>query len=73
MARKCELCSKKPGTGNKVSHSNVKTRIRWLPDLKKVKHFAGGSITRIYACTRCIKSGFVTKPPVRNWTPAATA
>jgi large subunit ribosomal protein L28 len=61
---------KKPTTGNKVSHSNIKSRIRWLPNLKKVKHFDNGSTNRVYACTRCIKSGMVVKPPVRK---AATA
>ena len=66
MARQCDLCLKKPTTGNKVSHSNIKTRIRWLPNLKKVKHYVNGSTNRIYACTRCIKSGFVTKPPARD-------
>lgn len=73
MARQCDICSKKPTTGNKVSHSNIKTRIRWLPNLKKVKHFAGGCTTRITACTRCIKSGFVTKPPVRSYRATTTA
>lgn len=68
MARICEFCGKHPTTGNLVSHSNIKTRTRWLPNLKKVKSFKDGAINRVYACTRCIKSGFVTKPPVRTWT-----
>ena len=73
MARQCEICLKKPSTGNKVSHSNIKTRTRWLPNLKKVKSFKNGATTRVYACTRCIKSGFITKPPVRSYRAAATA
>ena len=28
MARKCDICAKGPVTGNKVSHSNIKT-MRW--------------------------------------------
>ena len=33
MARVCELTGKGPTTGNQVSHSNIKTRTRWLPNL----------------------------------------
>ncbi|MGE0490222.1 MAG: 50S ribosomal protein L28 [Vulcanimicrobiota bacterium] len=33
MARVCELTGKRPGSGNKVSHSQRKTRRRWLPNL----------------------------------------
>ncbi|HRK02039.1 MAG TPA: 50S ribosomal protein L28 [Oligoflexia bacterium] len=66
MARACEFCGKRPTTGNLVSHSNIKTRTRWLPNLKKVKHFAKGITKTVYSCTRCIKSGLITKPPVRD-------
>lgn len=34
MSRKCELLSVGVRTGNKVSHSNRKTRRRFLPNLK---------------------------------------
>lgn len=69
MARVCNFCSKRPQTGNLRSHSNIKTRTRWLPNLKKVKHFENGSTISITVCTRCIKTGLVVKPPVRakNW------
>ena len=73
MARQCEICSKKPSVGNKVSHSNIKTRTRWLPNLKKVKAFKNGATVSITACTRCIKSGFIAKPPVRNYVAATNA
>ncbi len=38
MSRVCELTAVRPLTGNKVSHSNIKTRTRWLPNLKKKKY-----------------------------------
>ena len=38
MARVCELTGVKPLTGNLVSHSNIKTRTRWLPNLRKKKY-----------------------------------
>ena len=34
MARECQLTGKKPMVGNKVSHSNVKTKRRFLPNLQ---------------------------------------
>ena len=34
MSRVCQVTGKKPTTGTKVSHSNHKTRRRWLPNLQ---------------------------------------
>lgn len=39
MARFCDLTGKGPMTGNKVSHSNVKTKRRFLPNLQTKKFF----------------------------------
>jgi large subunit ribosomal protein L28 len=39
MARICELTGKKPLKGHYVSHSNVKTNRRFLPNLKVKKFF----------------------------------
>ena len=39
MARECQLTGKKPMTGHKVSHSNVKTKRRFLPNLQKKNFF----------------------------------
>ncbi|MEM6489441.1 MAG: 50S ribosomal protein L28 [Pseudomonadota bacterium] len=36
MARRCELTGKGVLTGNRVSHSNIKTRRRFLPNLNQV-------------------------------------
>ncbi len=37
MARRCELTGKQVATGNNVSHSNRKTRRRFLPNLRTAK------------------------------------
>ena len=37
MSKKCELTGKIPLKGHKVSHSNNKTKRRFLPNLKKIK------------------------------------
>jgi large subunit ribosomal protein L28 len=36
MSRTCELTGKKPITGHTVSHSNIKTKRRFLPNLVDV-------------------------------------
>ena len=36
MSRRCELSGKGVLTGNRVSHSNIKTRRRFLPNLNDV-------------------------------------
>ncbi|MDA8164050.1 MAG: 50S ribosomal protein L28 [Desulfobacteraceae bacterium] len=62
MAKTCEICGKKPSTGNNVSHAHNKTKRRWLPNLKTVRMAtASGNTKATRVCTRCIRSGAVTK------------
>jgi len=35
MSRVCQVTGKKPTTGHHVSHSNIKTKRRFLPNLHK--------------------------------------
>ncbi|HHH50079.1 MAG TPA: 50S ribosomal protein L28 [Saprospiraceae bacterium] len=39
MSRVCQLTGKRPITGNNVSHSNRKTKRRFLPNLHKKRFF----------------------------------
>ncbi|MFT5168934.1 MAG: large subunit ribosomal protein L28 [Saprospiraceae bacterium] len=39
MSRICELTGKRPISGNKVSHSNRKTKRRFLPNLQTKRLF----------------------------------
>ena len=39
MARVCQVTGKMPIGGNKVSHSNIKTKRRFLPNLQKKKYY----------------------------------
>ena len=39
MSRECQLTGKKPIKGHKVSHSNIKTNRRFLPNLFKKRFF----------------------------------
>ncbi|MGK5085161.1 50S ribosomal protein L28 [Bdellovibrionota bacterium FG-1] len=72
MSRVCTLCEKGPVTGHLVSHSNIKTKTRWLPNLHRVKAVINGTTETIRACTRCIRSGKITRPVKRTWKPTAT-
>ena len=39
MARVCQVTGKTPIGGNKVSHSNIKTKRRFLPNLQKKRFY----------------------------------
>ncbi|MCT4635432.1 MAG: 50S ribosomal protein L28 [Rickettsiales bacterium] len=57
MSRKCELTGKTVLTGNNVSHSNRKSRRRYLPNLHRVTLMSDvlGSV-RIRISARALKS-----------------
>jgi len=61
MAKVCAICGKKPSFGNSRSHSMVATKRRWEPNLQRIRVLIGGSPTRAYVCTRCLKAGKVEK------------
>lgn len=58
MARRCELTAKGPQVGHKVSHSNIKTKRRFLPNLCNVTFIseALGRNIRLRVSTNAIKS-----------------
>ncbi len=67
MSQVCDICGKGPQSGNNVSHSHIKTKRRFMPNLQKVRHQDNnGSVKTIKACTRCIRSGRIVKPEVRK-------
>ncbi|MDX1583344.1 MAG: 50S ribosomal protein L28 [Thermoanaerobaculia bacterium] len=61
MARKCEVCGKKPAYGKNVSHAHNVTSRRWLPNLQNIRAMVNGGVRRIRVCTRCIRSGKIQK------------
>lgn len=68
---KCYYCKKQQVSGNLVSHSNIKTRTKNNPNVQKLKAVVGGKTTRVTACTRCIRSGYVVRPTPRSVQKAA--
>ena len=66
MSRECEFCGKKPQVGNLVSHSNIKTKRRFNPNLRNMRHqLPSGEVRTVSVCTRCLRSGLVRKPVAR--------
>jgi large subunit ribosomal protein L28 len=61
MAMICFVCNKGRLVGNKVSHSNIKTKRVQRPNLQSVHALVDGVHRRIRVCTRCLRSGFITK------------
>ncbi|MBU0572980.1 MAG: 50S ribosomal protein L28 [Candidatus Margulisiibacteriota bacterium] len=61
MSRQCFICKKKPSSGNKVSHSNIKTKRRWKPNLQSIRIVINGKVKRESVCTKCIKAGKIQK------------
>ena len=58
---KCSCCDKGVAFGIKVSHSHRRSNRTWNPNVKRVKAIVDGSPKYIYACTRCLRSGKVTR------------
>ena len=62
MSKVCSVCGKGKLSGNLVSHSNRKTPKSYEANLQKVSVVnENGTVSKEYVCTRCLKSGKVTK------------
>ncbi|MBN2134589.1 MAG: 50S ribosomal protein L28 [Acidobacteria bacterium] len=62
MACVCDICGKRPMTGNNVSHAHNLTKRRFNPNLQTVRAEGFGRKKKIRVCTECIKSGRIQKP-----------
>jgi len=61
MAKVCHLCGKSPKTGFNVSHSNRKTKRRWLPNLQRTKLTTKNKNTKhVYLCTTCLRTAKIS-------------
>jgi large subunit ribosomal protein L28 len=58
MSFRCDLTGKKAQVGHKVSHSNIKTKRRFLPNLQRVTLISDslGRSVRVRVCTNALKS-----------------
>jgi large subunit ribosomal protein L28 len=58
MSWRCDLTGKKPLVGHKVSHSNIKTKRRFLPNLQSVTLLSDalGRRVRVRVSTNALKT-----------------
>ncbi len=58
MARVCKFTGKRPNTANKVSHSNIKTKKRQLPNLqtKRIWFEEEQRFVRLRLSTRALRT-----------------
>lgn len=58
MARKCAFTGKRPNVANQVSHSNIKTKTRQLPNLqaKRLWWSEGNRFVTLRLSTRAMRS-----------------
>jgi large subunit ribosomal protein L28 len=62
VAGTCDICGKGALSGNRVSHSNSKTKKVSKPNIQLVRALGThGSHKRMHVCTRCIRTGKVKK------------
>lgn len=53
---KCEICGKKPMSGQNVSFSQRKTKRLFRPNIQRATFYEDGRKVRKQVCTRCLKS-----------------
>lgn len=53
---KCQECGKGPSFGHNVSHSQVKTKRKFSPNIQQVTITRNGKSQRMKLCTRCIRT-----------------
>jgi len=61
MALKCDVCGKSPRSGHMISHSHIRTKRKFSPNVQRVRALVNGVPKRVSVCTRCLRSGKVTR------------
>ena len=74
MARVCSICNKRTEGGNIVARRGLpkkkggvglrctgRTMRKFKPNIQKVRAVVDGVAKRVRLCTRCLKSGAITK------------
>ncbi len=64
MARVCDVCGKRPMSGNHVSHAHNLTKRKFNPNLQTIRAESFGRKKKIKVCTSCIRDGRITKPAI---------
>ncbi len=70
MAARCDVCHRGSQHGNRVSHSNRKTRHTFKVNLQSRRLLIRGTMRNVKICTRCLRTMMKVEKPK---TQAATA
>jgi len=82
MGAECQLCGRKKSLGYKLvrrglakrkggvgQHISGRTRREFKPNLQSARVMINGTVRRLRICTRCLRSGKVTKVVSRTSAP----
>ena len=58
---KCDIGHKGGAGGVEVSHAHRRSNRTWKPNVRRVKAMVDGTPRHINVCTRCLRSGKVTR------------
>jgi large subunit ribosomal protein L28 len=61
MAHACDICGKTSVAGHRISHAHNVSNRRFKPNVRTVRAATAGGSKRIKVCTRCLRTGKVTK------------
>jgi large subunit ribosomal protein L28 len=61
VAANCDVCGKGPSFGHSISHSHIRTKRRWNPNIQRVRALVAGAPKRLNVCTSCLKAGKVVR------------
>ena len=61
MSRKCDICGKGTATGMQVSHSHIRNKKTWKPNIQKVRVVVDGTPKKLNVCTLCLRSNKVQR------------
>jgi len=61
VAAHCDVCGKGPIYGHSISHSHIRTKRRWTPNIQRVRAIVAGTPKRVNVCVSCLKAGKVNR------------
>ena len=82
MSRKCPFTGKKTSAGRSISRRGKakylggvgrkvtgRVKRKFKANMQRVRALVDGKVVRINVSAKAIRSGFIVKPPKRDWTP----
>jgi large subunit ribosomal protein L28 len=58
---KCDICGKGTVAGVTASHSNIKNKRVFKPNIQSVRINTDGGTKKVHVCTSCLRSGKVKR------------